>query len=331
MSEILQSKSELGIVTGGSGFIGTHLLRHLVESGRHEQILSLDIAPPHERLDGVRYETVDLRDPIDPTFGVSGATIYHLAALRNFPGHEDQEYYDTNVVSTQRIIDFAETSRAKTIVFTSTMSIYGPGEDAKTEKSLLAPVNPYGASKRICELLNAGWLQRNPDCQLITCRPAVIFGYRDDGNFTRLAKALQKRYFVYVARKTTIKSNGYVGDLVRSFTFCLDRPEREILYNFAYPVDHTIEDIVEAFRNVGGFSAPFGTLPLGLLNLAAIPFEVLNAIGLKNPVHRDRIRKLCESTNIVPMWLTENGFRFETDIEAALTIWRKESPDGTFV
>lgn len=323
--------TSLGIVLGGSGFIGTHLLAHLVETGRHSRLISLDLAPPPDRLPGIQYEIADLREPIPVALGEAGATIYNLIALRNFPGHPNQEYYDTNVVSTQRAIDFAERTGATAMVFTSTMSIYGPGEDPKVEQSPLAPVNPYGASKRIGEILNAGWLARNPAARLITSRPAVIFGYRDNGNYTRLASGLDKGYFVYVGRRDTIKSAGYVGDLVRSFTFCLDRPEREILYNFAYPHAYTIEEIVDTFRAVGGFAAPKATLPLPLLSAAAIPFEVINALGIKNPIHRDRIRKLYESTHIVPKWLTDNGFEFSTDLKSALQTWKSQSPSGAFV
>lgn len=323
--------SNLGIVLGGSGFIGRHLLRHLADTGRHDRIVSLDIAEPEFRDPRVEYHLVDLREAIPLQFGAPGATLYNLVALRNFPGHAEHEYYDTNVVSVQRAIDLAEQTGITRQVFTSTMSVYGPGEDPKTETSPLAPVNPYGNSKRIGEILNAGWLSRGADRRLVTCRPAVIFGYRDNGNFTRLANMLRRGMFVFVGRSDTVKSSGYVGDLVNSFTFCLDRPEREITYNFAYPDTYTIADVVAAFSKVGGFPGARGTLPSGLLLAAAVPFEVANATGIRNSIHRDRLRKLYQSTNIVPQWLVDNGFEFRTDLESALQTWKAESPDGRFI
>ncbi|WP_137152283.1 NAD(P)-dependent oxidoreductase [Devosia sp. FKR38] len=323
--------SNTAVVLGGSGFIGSHLLRLLAGNGRHGRIVSLDIAEPRERLDGVEYHLADLRDPIPDGFGNAGATLYNLVALRNFPGHPFQDYYETNVVSVQRAIDFAERIGALEMVFTSTMSVYGPGEDPKVESSPLRPVNPYGHSKRIGEALNAGWLARDPRRRLVTCRPAVIFGYRDDGNFTRLARLLERGMFVFVGRRDTIKSSGYVGDLVRSFLFALDSGQREVVYNFAYPKSYTIADVVDAFRAVANFAPARATVPLPLLNMAAIPFEVANAVGLRNPVHRDRIRKLYESTNIVPRWLVDHGFEFETDLRSALAEWQAQSPGGRFV
>lgn len=319
------------VVLGGSGFIGSHLLKLLVADGRHSRIVSLDIAEPKERLAGVEYHFADLREPIPDAHGDSGSTIYNLVALRNFPGHPFQDYYETNVVSVQRAIDFAERIGTREMVFTSTMSVYGPGEDPKVETSPLRPVNPYGHSKRIGEALNSGWLARGSDRRLVTCRPAVIFGYRDDGNFTRLARLLERGVFVFVGRRDTIKSSGYVGDLVRSFLFALDSGQGEVTYNFAYPTPYTISDVVDAFGAVAGYAPARATVPLPLLNLAAIPFEAANAVGLRNPIHRDRIRKLNESTNIVPQWLVENGFVFQTDLKSALAEWREQSPGGRFI
>nr|CAD6610392.1 NAD(P)-dependent oxidoreductase [Rhizobium sp. TCK] len=319
-----------GIVFGGSGFIGFHLLKHLAASRAHDKIISVDICAPQARIDGVEYVQHDLRQPVPVLLGEEGSTLYNLVAIRDFPGHPEREYYDVNVVSTQRIIDFAEATGARTIIFTSTMSIYGPGEEPKTEESPLAPVNPYGNSKRVAELLHEGWLHRNQDRKLVICRPAVIFGLYDRGNYTRLAGALRKGRFVYIGRKDTIKSAGYVGDLVRSFTFAGNHPQNYVVYNFAYPNADSIGAIVEKFCSVGSFKRPGMTLPIWLANLAAIPFEVLNKIGFRNPVDRDRLAKLYESTHIVPEWLMSNGFEFQTDLESALGEWRQDS-QGKFV
>ena len=323
--------SSIGIVFGGSGFIGTHLLHHLSKTGRHMKLFSLDIQEPPVQLPGVIYHKLDLTKPIPTELGQTGATLYNLVAVRDFPGHEEHVYYDVNVVSSERIIDFAEKTGAKEIVFTSTMSIYGTDEDPKTEDSILAPVNPYGNSKRIGEILHEAWHERDRNRKLVVCRPAVIFGHRDRGNYTRLSQALKRGFFIYVGRNDTVKSAGYVGDLVRSFTFCLDREEPSILYNFAYPHPYTIKEIVETMCRVGSYRVPKTTLPVPLLMLIAIPFEFLNAIGVTNPIHRDRLAKLYQSTHIVPKWLTEHGFVFETDLESALTKWKEQSPEGEFV
>lgn len=323
--------SRSAIVFGGSGFIGFHLLRSLASSRQYERIVSVDIRQPADVVAGVQYIEWDIRRPIDSGRAEKGATVYNLAAIRDFPGHPDQEYYEENVLTAQRVIDFCNDIDASELVFTSTMSVYGPGDDPKTESSVLRPVNPYGASKCIAEALHEGWWRQNREKKLIICRPAVIFGYRDRGNYTRLARALEKGYFLFVGSRETIKSSGYVGDLVKSFQFCRAHEQNRIVYNFAYPTPYTVSDVVEAFRAVSGYRRPLGTIPRSLMTPAAMPFEFLSSLGLKNPIHRDRLRKLYESTHIVPQWLVDNGFEFATDLVSALEAWREESPGGRFI
>jgi nucleoside-diphosphate-sugar epimerase len=323
------------LVVGGSGFIGMHLLRLLARDGRYGRIVSLDISQPPERLTGVDYVIHDARQPIPRDLADAETEIFNLPALRTFPGHPDEEYFETNVGTTRRIIDLAEASGAPAIVFTSTMSVYATGDERKTECSPVEPGNAYGASKVEGEALHREWLAGDPARRLVICRPAVIFGYRDNGNFTRLANALRRRYFVFVGRKDTIKSAGYVTDLADSLLFALDRVERtgerEVLYNFAYPERLTIERIVDAFCKVGGYHRPRIVLSPGLLALAALPFEWLDKLGLHNPIHRKRLEKLYSGTNIVPTWLEANGFHFRTDIESALAEWKADSGGDRFV
>ncbi|WP_454884445.1 NAD-dependent epimerase/dehydratase family protein [Sphingomonas oryzagri] len=323
------------LVIGGSGFIGMHTLRALKRDGRYAKVVSVDIAEPSERINSFNYVIHDCRMPLPTTLADADTDIYNLPALRTFPGHPDAEYFETNYGTSERIVDLAEAVDAKTIIFTSTMSVYATGDAPKTEDSPIDPGNAYGASKVKGETLHKQWLTGAAHRRLVICRPAVIFGYRDNGNFTRLANALRARYFVFVGRKDTIKSAGYVTDLADTFLFALDKLDeagsREILYNFAYPERLTIARIVDAFCDVGGYRRPRMVLPPWFLSTAALPFEALNAIGIKNPIHRKRLTKLYESTNIVPKWLEDNNFPFQTDIGSALETWKAESPGGRFI
>jgi hypothetical protein len=72
------------------------------------------------------------------------------------------------------------------------------------------------------------------------------------------------------------------------------------------------------------------TAPAPLLYAAATVFEAANAMGLKNPIHRERVVKLVQSTRIVPQWLIDRGYRFSSNLETALRSWAAES-DGRFV
>ena len=74
---------------------------------------------------------------------------------------------------------------------------------------------------------------------------------------------------------------------------------------------------------------PHATLPVAPLYAAASLFEVANQLGVRNPVHRERILKLVQSTRVEPGWLKSRGYLFQTDMRQALAAWRDET-NGTF-
>jgi hypothetical protein len=76
---------------------------------------------------------------------------------------------------------------------------------------------------------------------------------------------------------------------------------------------------------VAGYPVPRVVVPVWLLGVAAFGFEVLSAFGLKNDINRARIRKLYQSTNMIPTRLEEAGFRYSYDLVAGLSAWKKSS------
>jgi nucleoside-diphosphate-sugar epimerase len=319
---------QTAIVTGASGFIGTRLVKHLKDSGVAD-VRAWDIAPPRVRLPGVDYQVLDVREPIPAQRGEGAQIIYNLAAVHRTPGHPAEQYYETNILGAANICALAEAAGIREIVFTSSISVYGPSEDMLSETSPLKPVSHYGKSKRMAEVLHRQWADRADDRRLVVVRPGVVFGPGENGNYTYLARSLKKGRFVYPGRKTTIKSGGYVDELLRTLAFARTVNTGTSTFNFAYPDQSSTEDIVKTFGRVTGFKSNYPVVPVAPLLLAATLFEVANALGVKNPVHRERVMKLVQSTRIAPEWLLANGYVFSTRLEQALEHWRDET-QGTF-
>jgi nucleoside-diphosphate-sugar epimerase len=314
------------VVFGGSGFIGTHLIRHLVAAGDH--VISVDKRPPRHVFDGVDYRLADVRDLSDLALKGPINRFYNLAAVHTTPGHPTHEYYDTNINGALQVTKLAEHSGVDEIVFTSSISVYGPSEDIKTEDSIPAPVSAYGYSKLLAERVHEDWLHRNEARKLTVVRPAVVFGPGEDGNFTRLAKLLRKGFFVYPGRKDTVKACIYVEDLLEAIAFAHRRPERYVLFNAAYPNRYTLEDIVGTLiRNYFPKTREF-LLPGGVVTVVA---AMLRPVSVANVgIHPDRVTKLVRSTNIYPKWLEGNSFNFPKSLDPVLARWEKET-GGTFV
>ncbi|RIY02594.1 NAD(P)-dependent oxidoreductase [Aureimonas flava] len=319
------------MVVGGAGFIGTHLLEHLGREGGFDRLVSVDIAAPRRPVPGVAYEVHDIRHPFPARLDGPYEAIFNLAAVHRTPGHAPHEYYETNLGGALSVGEFAARNEVRAILFTSSIAVYGPGEDLKTEGSAPEPVSDYGRSKLLAEGVHRQWLAGDAARRLVIVRPAVIFGQGEGGNFTRLAAALRKGTFVYPGRKDTIKCCGYVGEIVRSMDHALALGRREFLYNFCYPQAYTIEEICRAFERVAGYRPPRGVLPQPLMNAAALPFEVANRFGLRNGIDRERILKLVRSTRVEPAALAQTGFRFSTDLDGSLRDWKSRGTGDVMV
>jgi GlcNAc-P-P-Und epimerase len=318
--------STQAIVFGGAGFIGTHLLAQLTGSARYQRVVSVDIGEPRARVDGVEYLSHDVRNPIDAKLsGGSPADIFNLAAIHVTPGHPEGDYYYTNVLGAVNVCRFATATGSQNILFTSSISVYGPNETALDEDAPPAPVSAYGRSKLSAEAIHQLWQSETAGRRLTIVRPAVIYGLYERGNFTRLSRLLARRAFVYPGRNDTIKSCGYVKDLIASMMFMASRNESVSIYNFCYGDRTTISEICSAFCQTAGYRVPKLTIPIRLMNLAVLPFEMLQAVGLRTGINRERIRKLWFSTNILPKRLLASGFQFEYSLLSSLQEWKRGS------
>jgi NAD dependent epimerase/dehydratase family enzyme len=136
---------------------------------------------------------------------------------------------------------------------------------------------------------------------------------------------MERNAFVYPGRTDTIKSCGYVKDLVSSMIFMSSQNDGVCIYNFSFEHRYTISEICAAFSRIAGYKKPRLTIPIWFMNLAVLPFEALHSAGLKTGINRDRVRKLWFSTNILPKRLVTSGFKFSYDLESSLIEWRRGS------
>ena len=321
MSGIQESRV---IVFGGAGFIGTHLVNALRHGGC--EVLVADLKAPVDR--AVPYCTVDVRQPIPVALMKFDADVaINLAAVHRSPGHKDREYYDTNVGGAMTVTAWCRESHVRKLMFTSSIAVYGPSEAALSEISACRPNSAYGRSKLMAEGIHRLWSDQDQANELVVLRPSVVFGPGEGGNFTRLARALEKRRFAFPGRVDTIKSCISVWDLVAVHLFVLGSElwNRKVLTaNVSYPAAPSIKEICDAFCEIGGYSRP-PQLPVSQMIkvLASLP-RPLGDLG-------NRMRKLTASTNVEPLLLKEAGFHWETDLHGGLLRWREAAPLGVFV
>lgn len=321
------------IVFGGSGFVGTHICSMLENDNYYDKIYIADIKKPgwhapEEIKHGAKtfFVTCDVRKKIDKgLFDGNIECIINFAAVHTSPGHPANEYFEANILGAENITEFAESVGVKKVVFTSSIAVYGPGEDKKSEESVPMPAIPYGSSKIVAEYIHRRWFDKETGRMLLILRPAVIFGKYEGGNFCRIANALEKGIFSYPGRKDTIKSCLYVKDICRMIIEYSKKESGSYLFNFCYNEEITIEKIVKSFKTVLGYKAPEFVVPLWFVNFAAGILRVFKfPFVIKMGLVPERIVKLVKSTNISSQKLADSGFKQTYSLKEALADWSKD-------
>ena len=179
------------VVTGGSGYIGTRLVKALGERSDTERVLIVDLQPPRAFPSDVDCMSVDVRDAgrVQAALQREKAdVVVHLAGLID---GERERMYETNVAGTNNVLDAAAKTGIRHVIAVSSAAAYGPrrnGGRPVDEESTLVPAQDfeYGrhavTADRLCQL----WAARHTDRTLTLLRPAVVLGPTVDNSISRL-------------------------------------------------------------------------------------------------------------------------------------------------
>jgi len=332
------------VIFGGTGFIGTHLAQTLLSSNADGTIYLVDIEEPsrqpfaeqlHAGLSSGRvvYVAHDIRNPVPCDLLPSDTElIFNLAAVHREPGHEAREYFETNLLGAENVCSWAASIGCKHVVFTSSISPYGPCEDQKTEASLTVPETPYGSSKLAAEKIHMMWQSGGEGRQLLVLRPGVVFGPGERGNVTRLVRSLMKSYFVYMGNRDTIKAAGYVKELCLVALFGLETLQKSglpcLILNFTTDPAPTVQEMVESIMRVTGKTYTPFNVPRPLLLALSYPVAAVgSALGLEVPINPVRVRKLFRSNNVVAAQLRQLNYKYAYSLDGAFQDWMHDCPE----
>lgn len=265
------------LVTGGTGFLGRHIVWRLAEAG-HEVIFTGRSAKAARDVqqnckNSVRFVQLDHGTPdaakqLCALTTKSGAII-HSAALSS-PWGRRQDFEKANIASTKEVIAACHQNNIARLVHISTPSIYFDYQDRlniSEHAALPDPVNDYAATKREAEeLVRQSGV---PECVIL--RPRALFGPWDNTLMPRLMRAMEKGRVPLPRNGQALMDITYIDNAVDAVELALTRklPQPMNVYNVSNGAPIRLRDLLELI------SSSF-TLPLRTLR---IPHHVLHALA----------------------------------------------------
>lgn len=285
------------LVTGGTGFIGSHLAEEGRRRGAEVVVLGLTDRP-EERANadllsrmGAEVVSGSITDAELCRRAVRGAThVFHLAVAMREGGKSDEFFESINLDGTRHLLQAANVQRVQRFVYCSTIGIYGHRAPGITrEDSPLAPGNIYERTKVSAERLVREFAEQ---CGLpsVVLRPADVYGPRDQ-RLLKLFKGVSRGRFPLFGSGEGRRHMVYVDDVVSGFFRACERDEAlgEGLI-LAGPRPCTLRELLDEITRATGSKRYGVRLPLApMLGLAAVVEDVCAKLKIDPPIYRRRM------------------------------------------
>jgi UDP-glucose 4-epimerase len=267
------------LVTGGAGYIGSHVVRQLVERGESVVVLDNLGSGFREALLGVELVEADVGDSkrvlaLLRERGIQ--TVLHFAAHTIVPESVSNplRYYGNNTCATRALLESCSAAGVRHFVFSSTAAVYGmPASGEADEQTATAPINPYGMSKLMTEHMLRDLSRASPLRHVILryfnvagCDPGGRIG-QSTRNATLLIKvacehAVGKRDRLCVFGTdydtpdgTCIRDYIHVDDLACAHLHALDHLRKDggsLTLNCGYGHGYSVREVIESVERVSG-------------------------------------------------------------------------------
>lgn len=268
------------LVTGGCGYIGSHVVKQLSEAGQDVIVLdNLSTGSCDSLLHQEKLIQADLSDyeAIVQVFAQNKiSSVLHFAASTDVSESvkDPIKYYSNNTVNTLNLLNACLEFRIQNFIFSSTAAVYGPQKNGIAfEDSLTSPINPYGWSKLFCERIIED-CAKNTELNYVILRYFNVAGAEPEGrigqknkNSTQLIKvcceaALGKRKALEIFGTdyetpdgTGIRDYIHVEDLasahLAALEFLQNKKQSEI-FNVGYSYGYSVKEVIQTVKKQSG-------------------------------------------------------------------------------
>lgn len=303
------------VIIGGSGFVGTRLVLQ-----GHYHYMNIDKKPSF--LSQINTSLFDIREGcLESVIANDTEFVVLLAAEHRDDVYPVSLYYDVNVKGTKNVLNAMDKKGIKSIIFTSSVAVYGLNKSNPDETHPADPFNHYGKSKWQAEELLREWYQNDPgNRSLSIIRPTVIFGEANRGNVYNLLKQIATGKFLMIGKGENKKSMAYVGNVVAFIKYLIenDKPGYRV-YNYVDKPDFNMNELVRQVRHDLGQDGKMVRIPEWLGMLGGYGFDIIAKVtGKKLPISSVRVKKFCATTQFSADKLDSSGFKRPYTIQEGL-------------
>jgi nucleoside-diphosphate-sugar epimerase len=295
----MSSNKPKTLVTGGSGFIGSHLIAQLNSAG-HE-VLNVDIQPLRADAAPAVWCRCSILDPeglVRALGEFQPRYVIHLAAHAAM-GAKSLDEFRVNTDGTANLLRAVKACPAvERLVVTSSQHVRKPGHGYPAHDTDYVPYEFYGESKVITERLVR---EIDPPCAWTIIRPTAVWGSHQPPLADSVWKLINQRRYFHPSHDPVMRSYGYVRNVVWQINRILEVPAAKVNRRVLYVGDENIrqQDWIHGFAKALT-GRPARTLPIGVIRWLAHLGDLLRAAGLSFPIYASRFYNLT-TPNPVPI------------------------------
>ncbi len=291
----------VALVTGASGFVGSHVVDALRSQGMPVRALVRTPAAAQELRDaGIEVQAGDVCDPHVLREAVRGAdVVYHCAAAVG-PAYSPRQIHDISLAGVRHLLEaLRQNGFGRAVILTSVNVLGTRNLDAATEDTSCRRSRDASADVKIDIETLAHEYGRLYGVDATILRPGLIYGPRDRHNLPQMIRALRRGKFAFIGSRDNIAPIVYISDVVEAILRAGRTPgARGRVYHITDGSRTTIGQFVDRLAELIGCPAPGKVLPYAVPHLACALFDALAALRLyrgRPPISRASLRHLGTS------------------------------------
>jgi 2-alkyl-3-oxoalkanoate reductase len=290
----------VSLVTGASGFVGSHVLDTLLAEGRPVRALVRSPSTAGGPRDaGAEVTLGDVRQPDVLAEAVRGAdVVYHCAAAVG-PDFSPREIREVSLAGARNLLEALRRAGTGRAVLLTSVNVLGTRHlDQATEELPCRRSRDASADVKIeVEALAREYGERY-GVDVTVLRPGLIYGPRDRNNLPQMIRALRRGKFAFIGSRDNVAPLVHVSDVVRAMLLAGQRPARGRAYHITDGSRTTIGEFIDHLAGLVGCPPPQKVLPYAVPYLGCLLFESLARLGLyrgRPPITRSSLRHLGTS------------------------------------